>query len=275
MLRIRVMTQADVPLGMRLKREVGWNQTEADWHRFLTLGPESCFVSEWDGIAVGTAAAFIFDDVAWIAMVLVDQSARGKGIGSALMRYTLEWLDTHDIASVRLDATPLGKPIYEKLGFVSQFELARYEGVPQLGQAGGTAVRTASSESYESIQELDREVTGTDRSNLLQSLWKESPEQLKVIEQSGYLFARPGERAWQVGPCIAESAAGEGLLADAWVRMAGQPVFADIPLDNRPAVQSAEAVGLTQQRRFTRMCRGRLVNDDVSRLWLSSGPEKG
>ena len=30
-LRIRALTAADIPLGMRLKAQAGWNQLEADW----------------------------------------------------------------------------------------------------------------------------------------------------------------------------------------------------------------------------------------------------
>src|SRR6266849_965159 len=71
-IHIRVMTVADIPLGMRLKAQNAWNQLEADWRRFLTMEPDGCFVAEWRGTAVGTACTCTFDDVAWVAMVLVD-----------------------------------------------------------------------------------------------------------------------------------------------------------------------------------------------------------
>lgn len=37
MIRIRAMSLADVPLGLRLKEQAGWNQTEADWVRFIEM----------------------------------------------------------------------------------------------------------------------------------------------------------------------------------------------------------------------------------------------
>src|SRR6516162_8696055 len=100
------MTGADVPLGLRLKQQAGWNQTEADWRRFLDLWPAGCFVAELDGAAAGTAAAFVFGPVAWVAMVLVEQSLRGRGVGGALMRHALDFLDRQSVRTVRLDATP-------------------------------------------------------------------------------------------------------------------------------------------------------------------------
>src|SRR5437667_10563558 len=104
MLRIRAMTEADLALGMRLKRQNGWNQLEADWQRLLALEPDGCFVAEADGVGVGTAGTCVFGPVAWIAMVLVDAERRKQGIGTALMKHTLTYLDRRGVRSVRLDA---------------------------------------------------------------------------------------------------------------------------------------------------------------------------
>src|SRR5207248_4486348 len=99
----------------------------------LALEPDGCFVAEADGVGVGTAGACVFGPVAWIAMVLVDAERRNQGIGTALMEHTLAYLDGRGVRSVRLDATPLGQPIYEKLGFVAEYTLARFEGVLPAG----------------------------------------------------------------------------------------------------------------------------------------------
>ena len=79
------MTAADVPLGLRLREQAGWNQTEADWRRFLDLQPDGCFVAELDGAAVGTTTTCVFGRVAWVGMVLVAEPARGRGVGAALL----------------------------------------------------------------------------------------------------------------------------------------------------------------------------------------------
>jgi GNAT superfamily N-acetyltransferase len=133
-LQIRAMTAGDIAVGMRLKHQAGWNQLDADWLRFLAMQPDGCFVAELDGVPVGTTVAVVFysipgrtGPVAWIAMVLVDPGHRNRGIGTALMEHALKFLDARKVPSIRLDATPLGQPIYEKLGFIPQFVLARHE----------------------------------------------------------------------------------------------------------------------------------------------------
>src|SRR5207244_2500167 len=101
-----------------------------------------------------------------IAMVLVDETVRGHGVGTALLSHALEFCDRHRVLTVRLDATPLGRPLYERLGFVEQFRLARYEGLPY--QAGpGAAVETALPSQWEALAALDQAVTGTDRGQFL------------------------------------------------------------------------------------------------------------
>jgi GNAT superfamily N-acetyltransferase len=279
MTRIRPMTEGDVPLGMRLKAQAGWNQTEADWRRFLWLQPDGCFVAELDGTAVGTSAAFVFGRVGWVAVVLVDEGLRGRGVGTALTRHALAFLDGKGIPSARLDATPLGRPIYEKLGFVAEYRLARYAGVlrPMRGGLGVEALRRA---DLEEISCLDETVTRADRRRLLERLFDEYADSFRMAKCDGtligFLASRPGAIAAQIGPCLATNEdAGRLLLADAAGRLAGQRVLVDVPLSNIAAVRAVEAIGLTAQRELLRMGRGESAVERVEQLWASCGPEKG
>ena len=72
------MTTLDIPLGMRLKQQAGWNQLAADWSRLIDMQPDGCFVAECDGTPVGTVATCVFGDVAWIAMMLVDDRSHAR-----------------------------------------------------------------------------------------------------------------------------------------------------------------------------------------------------
>ena len=129
MINIRQMTIDDVQLGLKLTGQAGWNQTDSDWLRFLKMEPEGCFAAEIGGRSVGTTTTCLFEGIAWIAMVLVDVDCRGKGVGTELLKYALNYLDNRKVKTVRLDATSAGQPIYEKLGFVPEYQLARFEGI--------------------------------------------------------------------------------------------------------------------------------------------------
>ena len=124
--RLRTMTAADIPAGMRLKELAGWNQTPEDWERFLEADPGGCFVAEWNGQVAGTVATIIYEQrFAWIGMVLVDPQVRGKGIGTALLLKAIDYLDARHVPCIKLDATPQGKPIYIRLGFRIEYEIER------------------------------------------------------------------------------------------------------------------------------------------------------
>ena len=316
-MNIRVMTADDIPFAMRVKAQNRWNQLEADWRRQLALEPEGSFVAELDSVPVGTACACVFGDVAWINMVLVEQQQRGKGIGTALMRHVLHWLDDRRVPTIRLDATSLGQPVYGKLGFTGDFTLHRFEGnlpSPLRGRgaaaflpspsgrgAGGEGPvflpsplrgRGAGGEGAASceisqllpsdlsaISALDQSITQTSREKLLHSLQDAHPTLMRkcTIANSlaGYAFCRSGSNAWQLGPILGTPAAGRALLLDAAERFAGECVYMDIPADNADAIAVAQALGLTVQRSFLRMTRGRRIVEDVHRTWASSGPEKG
>ena len=277
MIRVRLMTFEDLSLGLRLKQQAGWNQTAADWARFLSLQPDGCFVAEEDGTAAGTVTTCVFGPVAWVGMVLVEGSQRGRGVGRALMTRALAFLEEQGVRSVRLDATPLGEPLYRSLGFVPQLMLSRWEGELS-GAASVAGVEPGQPALWESVLRLDRAVTGTDRRKLLLALFRERPDELRVVRRGGavvgFLTCRRGARALFLGPCVATAEAGPLLLADAWRRHAGRPVLVDIPLGH-PAATWVRAHGLREQRRLLRMGRGDSVEESVQQLWASSGPEKG
>jgi predicted N-acetyltransferase YhbS len=278
MIDLRLMTAADIPAAMRLCGQAGWNQTAADWQRFRHFEPEGCFVAERDGSVVGTTTTTIFGKVAWLAMVLVEESLRGHGIGTALVRRALEFLDRQSVATVRLDATALGRPLYQRLGFALQFELARYAGIIKEA-ASGAAVAPVVREHLGLLALLDEAVTHTDRRRLLQRLFEEHPTRARSIwnggQPEGYLLSRPGTHAEQLGPCIASPAAGPLLFTDACRRYRRQKVFVDIPVANESAARLAKSHGLSIQRSLTRMCRGMDRIENLQWLWASSGPEKG
>jgi GNAT superfamily N-acetyltransferase len=279
MLRIRIMTADDLSTAMRLKEHAGWNQTEADWRRFLDMESTGCFVAEWEDRPVGTTVTCILGPVAWIAMVLVDPEFRGRGIGKALMTHALDFLDAQNVPSVRLDATALGKPLYEKLGFVTEYGLARFEGIPQAVAQQPGKVDKAGPEDWPALFQLDQLTMGADRRKFLSRLFAAQPEAVRVVRSAesvvGFLASRPGTRAWQIGPCLGDPGVGSILLEDAICRFAGARVFVDIPVQNQAGVNLAKRSALTVQRHLIRMRRGQPVAERTDHIWASSGPELG
>lgn len=304
MLSIRLMTPADIPLGMRLKEIAGWNQTDADWRRHLALEPEGCFVASSDGTPAATLATTVFggdassDKIAthssaWIAMVLTDPDFRRRGLANALLERSLEYCDERGATTVWLDATEMGRPVYEKLGFATTFGLTRWRGTPRADAmpTSEIAIRAMTAEDLAGgeVDDLDLAATGAARLRLLTALRDEWPEAALVAMRDphevtailGLGLARRGSRATQVGPVIARTeSVGRELLAAALAQCAGTETVIDIPEGNAAAIDVVRAAGLLTERSFFRMSRKSAASEAAytgvdSALWASAGPEFG
>jgi GNAT superfamily N-acetyltransferase len=273
------MTMADIPAGMRLKDIAGWNQTPADWERFLRASPEGCFVVECAGQVVGTVTTIAYEGrFAWIGMVLVDPDFRGRGIGTMLLEKAIAYLDAAGIPTLKLDATPQGKPLYEKLGFASEYEIERW--VLRRSTSAAVVAPPADSDLAE-VLALDREVFGASRSPLLQSLRECAPELTSVVrghaEIAGYAFGRRGSRADHLGPWVArDESVARQLLETFLQRSSRETVFVDCLKDNPWARPMLRACGFEFARPLTRMYRGPNAHPGRPE-WLCAalGPEFG
>lgn len=279
MITVRPFTSADLAFGMRLKDAAGWNQVEADWRRLLAIDPLGAFLAEGDGGPVGTVFCVRFGTVAWVAMMLVDEARRGQGIGRRLMEEALTFADASGVLSVRLDATPMGQPLYQSLGFVSEAIILRHEGAPVL-QAPQYGEEIRPSRSLDDLFRLDREATGTMRSRLLERCAVEDRAAFRVAFHKGearaFVWSRPGTRGRHVGPCVAaDDEHGRALLTSELGRRAGTTIILDVPEAHDAALDVARSAGLPVTRRLTRMTRGPTVPERLDMIWASSGPELG
>ena len=61
-IQLRVMQETDFPDCQRLREQTGWNQTLADWQRFLSYDSQGCFVALRDNQVVGTACTISYEN---------------------------------------------------------------------------------------------------------------------------------------------------------------------------------------------------------------------
>jgi GNAT superfamily N-acetyltransferase len=277
-IKLRLMTSRDVSEAMRLKDAAGWNQTPADWMRFLSATSDGCFVAENCGGVIGTAATIIYEGrFAWIGMVIVDEQYRGQGIGTTLLEQAIHFLDSQKVSTMKLDATPQGRPLYEKFGFRSEYNIERWmlKRTAKINAPQNTFI------SIETILKTDRDIFGADRSGLLYSLAQEAPH-LALIDShegkiGGYSLGRLGFRADHMGPWVAsDKDAAERLLNLFLTRSSRELVFIDCLRQNPWAIPLVKACGFELSRPLTRMFRGtNKYRGQPELLCASLGPEFG
>jgi predicted N-acetyltransferase YhbS len=259
------MRESDLPAADGLRRLIGWNQTPEKWRRLFDFEPEGCFVAVQDTTVIGTVTTITYSQaLSWIGMMLVHPEYRRQGIARRLMSRALEHLKDRGVRTVRLDATPAGAPVYEKLGFVPEWALTRWQRPAQVqaevGQASMEDARRLEEADWPAVDALDTAAFGATRLRLIRSLvhggrsaavW---PARGEVL---GWGALQPGAEADYLGPMASANSACLRPLARALLPHAGnRPIFWDIPDFNEPARIMAESLGFTAVRLLTRMRLG-------------------
>jgi GNAT superfamily N-acetyltransferase len=282
MIGIRTMTFADIPAGLSLCRQAGWNQLERDWALFLTLNPEGCRVAyDKSGKVVGTVTTLPYQDhFTWIGMVLVDPEHRRQGIGTQLLNEALQI--TRNDNTVKLDATPAGREVYLKLNFVDEYRIYRmYLNIPHGSTLPVTTARPAHASDFPAIIKIDLEVFGADRRPVLESNFKSAPQYAFVVEEhdeiKSYCLGRSGYNYDHIGPIVGEDTSiAIQLLAAALGHRGEKPMVMDV-LDHTPEWRNfVSSIGFVVLRPLLRMYRG--ANDHPGtpeKQFAILGPEFG
>lgn len=237
--RIHRLTSDDVPDCLALAADREWLPEERKWRLLFAVGSVYGVRDEAGDLAGAVVLTRYGTQLAVIGMLLVAARYGRRGLGRAMMTHVLA--EAGD-ATVCLNATDNGRPLYDKLGFVPVGMTRTYVGDfgPAAGGVGpaagcfGGGSRPAAPGDLPAIRELDAQVNGVDRAYLVRRL-PGFAEELRVLERQGVITGYAA--AWRnvdnavIGPVIAASAAdAQTLIADVAGAVAG-PVRVD--LDDR------------------------------------------
>jgi GNAT superfamily N-acetyltransferase len=271
---LRLLTTADLTGAMELSRLAGWNQTQDDWEMMLQLDPLGCFAIENDDrIAATTTLLCYRNRLAWIGMVLTRPEYRRRGFARRLMESALKRADKLKIESIKLDATPQGQPLYEKLGFKTEQIVERWFHDGKRPDLGIQPVTSPPQYSPPYSLEMDMQAFGADRSTLLRILAsRNSPHNIA----EAFCFSRAGTRARYLGPFVAQTQRAAHLVIEHTLRHSSESGwFWDLLSTNNRAVQLAVELGFAPQRRLERMVLGESVPKNDEMVYAIAGFELG
>jgi predicted N-acetyltransferase YhbS len=278
--KIRVMTIQDIDLALALFGVAGWGNTRADIERILSYEPHGCFVAGVDGEDVGMVATTSYGPVAWIGNLIVAPEARGRDIGTALMRRAMDHLTTSGSRFVRLDAVPKAIPLYRRLGFKAEYDSLRFIGeATKRGHAGTEPIIPG---DIPGIRALDTRFTGLDREKILRRTLQEFPGLCFKAETGGrlvgYIMGKEGSDSFKAGPWICEPGRSEAadLLNALMCEVAGEELWVGVPEVNVHSVKILQGLGFRQNPSSLRMCYGdcRII-EDVKGIYGLGAPDKG
>ena len=280
-LRLRPFAIGDIEAACALNAEAGWNQVAADW-RYMAESGQGVAVETVDGHLIATGMLLPYGDrFAWIAMILVSPNWQRRGVASMIMRHCLERCAELGVVA-GLDATEQGRPVYLPLGFRDVYSLSRLS-VDRLRPVtapmpDGVTMRPMTAADSAAVAAYDAAVFGAGRAAVLDHLRGRCPELALLAERdgalAGYVLARDGRLATQVGPLVADDEAlAQALLSGVLQRIRG-PVFLDLADRHEALRKLVDQAGFQRQRGYVRMLLDRDPPlDDPARSFIITGPE--
>ena len=221
-----------------------------------------------DGVVAGTVVATSNGKTGWLGSVFVMPAGRRQGIGTALTRAAVQYLQQLGCGTIVLLASPYGRPIYERLGFraIAYYPILAgpaLQTCPQYPQLTRMTLR-----DLPQIYKLDRHATGEDRSKLLSALGTAG---WVVSDRNGKLRGYHIPTAWGEGPIVAtDPEAGQVLMAVSRVRGGtGSQAFVRycLPMENAVGRNYLAEAGFQEVRLQTRMVLGEDLEWQANEIW--------
>jgi hypothetical protein len=153
-----------------------------------------------------------------------------------------------------LDATPAGERVYRPLGFEGIFKMSRWQGETGRRVKPVTEIRMMAAEDIPTVTAVDAAAFGGNRMFLVESLFRRLPQLAFVTQEiTGFVLARPGRIATQIGPIVGANEDAAAALLDAALGRISGPVFLDL-IDGRDTLKRhLWHHGFSVQRSFLRM----------------------
>ena len=211
---------------------------------------------------VGGACCASFGTTGWIGALGVLPRARRRGVGEQLTRESITWLERRGASTVLLYATDMGRPIYERVGFVAEARARAWRGIPPGPPPDG--VRRLRPADRDALLALDRRATNEDRRPVFDML----PALMGLgYERDGELAGFTLQTPWGAGPAVVADDAEAGAALLRALVIEPQPVTITVPDDNPVGAEVLSGWGFQPVNSALRMRFGPPVGHDPSRMF--------
>jgi ribosomal protein S18 acetylase RimI-like enzyme len=229
---------------------------------YRQIQPDGWFAALQDEHLVGTVGAINYGAFAHVGLMAVHPDAQRQGIGFALMQFILARLEQQQVPGVMLDASEIGRPLYDKLGFIAFDETFVFQREGDFAKPEWTShLQTITVRDLDELVQWDTAVFGADRRKVFEVLLGTFPGRafLQRDEQGrlmGYIFAQKN----RIGPWVMlQSGSAEQLFRAALVLPYEGTVSVAVPQANREAIDLVQRYGFGWVRTNRHM--GRAISE--------------
>lgn len=285
---VRSLKRSDIDFVMGLTKQENWGYLPRDIERCLELAPHGCFIAESNGKPLGHVFSTSYGKIGWIGLLIVHLDHRGRGVGTLLTKSAVNYLRDVGVETIQLEAVEKAVHLYQRLGFVKQFDSLRYYKEQLEGKSFnrnfGNRIRLIRSRDLDKLAGFDSTYFGANRRKVLESLHRNHPQHCFMAKDEGrmigYIMARKTTRGYWLGPWVCNpkrpDVAEKLLLSCAQTFDHRGELRVGMPAVNLAGVHLMENFGFKLTSKSIRMRRGgRKHLGNVEGIYGIGGPEKG
>ena len=257
---LRVMSADEAPAVVKLMQKIGWTHPVEQIQQCILWGGEGSFCLTFDDSIVATAIALKYSQrLAWVGLVVSDPAYQRRGFARRLTNHVMQHLN--DVDSVMLDASTLGFPLYNHMGFQSLYKINAYSGAPQRFELN-PAIRPITAADMLTVIGMDCEVIGLPRPQVMNWLFETGKGFVATDADkiTGYTFIKTHLDTLRLAAWNAKDALTAESLFQLGSTLAAEGGFTyriNIPEPNAQASDMALRHNLTIERYVTRMVYGK------------------
>jgi GNAT superfamily N-acetyltransferase len=273
------MSPEDFEFAVQITDPMNWNLTAGDFEFMVELEPDGSFVLFEDSKRIGLATAVNFGSVAWFGNLIVDESHRGKGAGTQLVRHSIAYLTSKHVETIGLYAYMDRIPFYERLGFKYDSEFTVLNGKGSYLPVK-PAAREANSQDLQEIVEFDNSCFGACRRKLLEPIILDPGNLCDIYAEQermvGYAVAKVYRHMAEIGPLVCQKGREDvalNLLGAALNRLEGYGVTMYVPNKESTILNSLKMLGFAESFHVARMFSGPPLTKDC--ICMAESLERG
>ena len=210
------LEKEDLSKAFILSTKIGWTDSTEDWKEAYNATSGSAFSLFSSNQMIGTALGVHYGDKTRIANVIIDPDYQGQGHGFRLFKHLIDHLSADNSPLIELGASLAGKPLYEKFGFKTRYEIQSFSKVISTSSDFKSNGMFCQEEDLESVIQLDEEAFGTSRANLIRNVFESAAHQILIDKQDektlGFLMWRQETDGIRIGPWIHQETEGAKRL---------------------------------------------------------------
>ena len=210
MIKVRDLKESELDFAKKLTDQENWSNSVEDWNRLFRI---SIPLMAYDNDnLLGVATPFDYGNLGMIGNVVVSSKHRGKGVGQALLKESMQRLESCN--SVRVHSNMDVISFYKDLGFMAEgmSTLFRLDADMKSFQPFeiGTDENIVPAKGYwDEILAMDLRQFGADRSQFLKEINDYIPECSFVAlgkdgDVKGFIMVKGEDNEYEIGPWIVE-----------------------------------------------------------------------